>query len=277
MEIIPQVHSINGVTGAKSFLLIDDTLTLIDTGYSGNGEKILRYIESIGENPEKLTRIIATHYHPDHISSVPEIIAHTPAKLLLHPADIRHISGDKIEFVMKTGGSTRLLKRWQTPKLPVNICEFVNDGDIIPCLGGLQVIHTPGHSPGSISLYLLKQKALFPGDAIVNAPRLMLAYLPMRQSHEKCIQSLQKLSELDIDACLFSHGQPIFDNVSPKLRYLLKNPVHFTVRGMMIEKITKQLHRRPARRVKRDIPVGTTYMDPSSPLLEASYRTPQAK
>jgi len=265
MEIISQVHSINGINGAKSFLLVDDTLTLIDTGYARNGERILRYIESIGENPEKLTRIIATHYHPDHISSAPEITAHTPAKILLHPADIKHIPGDKIVFFMNTRGSTKLLKRWQTPKLPVDICEFVNDEDIIPCLGGLQVIHTPGHSPGSISLYLLKQKVLFPGDAVVNAPRLMLAYLPAGQSHEECLQSLQILSELDIEACLFAHGQPIFDNVSPKLRYLIENPVHFTVRGLMIEKITKQLHRRPTRRIKWDMPVGATYADPSSP------------
>lgn len=254
MEIIPGIHAVKDVYGAKSFLLVDDTLTLIDTGYQGNSKKILDYISSIGENPQKLSRIVVTHYHPDHVGSAYELIKSTPAKVLIHPADVRRVSRDKYGLVVRLHRIGRIYKKWRVPLLPTSSCEFIEEGDIIPCLGGLRVIHTPGHSPGNISLYLINRRILFTGDTVVNTPRLLLAYLPVGGNHQKSVASLKKITALNPQVCLFSHGQPLFEEVPSRLKKLADNPIHFTVRRWLFEMIIKHLQRTKTPQVKWSIP-----------------------
>ena len=197
MELLPGVHLISGIYGANVYLLIDEKLTLIDTGYDGNAQVILNYIYAIGENPKNLSRIVATHYHPDHVGSAHELITQTPAKVLIHPAEVRRVSEDRYGLAVRMHRMGRLFRKWRSPLLPTTVCEFIEEGDIIPCLGGLRIVCTPGHSPGNISLYLTKYKVLFTGDAIVNTPRLLLAYLPLGGNHRQSIQSAKKLAELN--------------------------------------------------------------------------------
>jgi len=228
MEIIPQVHRIERVRGANVYLLVDDTLTLIDTGLPGNGKRILAYITRIGRAPAELNRIIITHNHIDHAGSVGELSAQTAAKIMLHPADAEITrNGDVYLSPNLEGVQGWFLDRlmYFVPLPTVKVDQLLNDGEFLPCLGGLRIIHVPGHTPGSICLFLVEKKVLFTGDVVINnGPRLSrpLPYpgVSVRQSEN----SLRKLIDLEVDTCCFSHGKPIVGNASPKLHQFITSP-----------------------------------------------------
>src|SRR5258708_6095875 len=74
VEIVPGVVQVS-VLGAQVWLLTDGPLTLVDTGTRGSGRAILRAIARLGYAPADLAAIVLTHYHPDHVGALPELLA----------------------------------------------------------------------------------------------------------------------------------------------------------------------------------------------------------
>src|SRR4051794_36999967 len=74
VEIVPGVVQVP-VLGAQVWLLTDGPLTLVDTGTRGSGRAILRAIARLGYAPADLAAIVLTHYHPDHVGALPELLA----------------------------------------------------------------------------------------------------------------------------------------------------------------------------------------------------------
>ncbi len=94
-------------------------------------------------------------------------------------------------------------------------------GEIIDCFGGIQVIATPGHSPGSISFYQKGKKLLFVGDALNGTGGFAL---PMRAGcaiYTDALRSVEQLTRLSFDTCLLGHGEPVREGASDKMKELL--------------------------------------------------------
>ena len=230
MEILPQIHKVERTRGSNVYLLVDQTLTLIDTGLPGNGEGILSYIRNMGRHPEELTRIIITHSHPDHTGSVPSLRRLTQARILAHRADAEALPGKENKFVLtlrvtrQTKSKIARILRQIPPFSPAPVDQFLEDGDVIPCLDGVQVIHAPGHTPGSICLYLPARKTIFSGDLVVSKREIPHRPIPHPAANlEQYEESLRKLVELDLEICCCGHGRPLTD-ASGKLRQLLAQP-----------------------------------------------------
>lgn len=99
----------------------------------------------------------------------------------------------------------------------------LRDGDEIPALGGLRVVHTPGHTPGSICLYAQRHKLLFTGDMlqvirgkVTFASTLFSADLPQARS------SVARLAELDVETIAFAHYPAWRDDANGVLRDLAR-------------------------------------------------------
>jgi hydroxyacylglutathione hydrolase len=147
------------------FMIYGETITLIDTGVAGCEKAIFDYIRSTGRDPSEISLIIQTHSHPDHIGAAKAIRAATGCSIAAHPAERAWIENVDLQnserpvpgFSVLVGGS-----------VPVDF--DLGDGDSIDPDGtgmyDLQVFHTPGHSPGSISVFLHNEGVLFTGDAI---------------------------------------------------------------------------------------------------------------
>ena len=205
-----------GAWGANVYLLVDDDgLTLVDTGLPGRADLILEQIEDLGYSPSDVKRIIITHHHADHTGSLAALKKATQAEVIAHPADAPYIDG-----TLSQPGPARpqwlsdLLARfsrlWATEPVVVN--TLVNDGEELPILGGIKILHTPGHTPGSICLYLQNQKLLIAGDLLAHRFGLKLPSGSFTVDIAQEIQSVQRVAGLEFDNICFGHGSPIMSN-----------------------------------------------------------------
>jgi glyoxylase-like metal-dependent hydrolase (beta-lactamase superfamily II) len=123
-------------------------LVLIDTGAGWSVDKIVKNVEKLGFDPKNLSKVLLTHCHIDHIGGVPEIKKRFGSKIYIHKLDASPL---------ETGDPILTAASWyQTtfPPTPVDV-KFESPQEILR-IGGEQIIclHTPGHTPGSISIYL---------------------------------------------------------------------------------------------------------------------------
>jgi glyoxylase-like metal-dependent hydrolase (beta-lactamase superfamily II) len=106
---------------------------------------------------------------------------------------------------------------------PVGVDEHVENGSHLELARGTQVIFTPGHTPGHISLYLEGSKILIAGDAVtaeggyLNGPNPS-ATLNMRTA----IQTVKRLADLDIDTIVCYHGGVVSEDANGQLRQVLQ-------------------------------------------------------
>jgi len=201
-----------GVWGANVYLLVDDGLTLVDTGFFGRADRILEQIEELGYSPSDINRIIITHHHADHVGSLAALKKVTQAEIIAHPADAPYIDGS----LPQPGPSrpqwlSNFLPRfgWLWTTEPVAVDTLVNDGDELPILGGIKILHTPGHTPGSICLYLQSKRLLIAGDLLAHRFGLKLPSRAFTVDIDQEMQSIKRIAALEVDIICFGHGSPI--------------------------------------------------------------------
>jgi glyoxylase-like metal-dependent hydrolase (beta-lactamase superfamily II) len=241
MEITKNVHTVDDVYGSNVVLLLDEDITIVDTGFPGNGPKIVDYIKNIGRQAEEVKRILITHFHFDHSGSALELHELTGASIIAHKDEVIGKAGETL--LLRKGEESEPPPLWYKLALkatglgskrsnrPVRklhntpVHETVSHGDIIPSLGGINIIHSPGHTPGSISPFALGPKILFLGDSVINnIDRLSRPLMWDRSKRRTLDKSLQDLRELDAQIACFGHGPVLTEDVMTKVRGLTDRP-----------------------------------------------------
>jgi glyoxylase-like metal-dependent hydrolase (beta-lactamase superfamily II) len=99
----------------------------------------------------------------------------------------------------------------------------LRDGLSLPVLGGLEVVHTPGHTPGSVCLYARADRLLFVGDALQHR-RGRVSYASSLYSDDvaKARLSVQRMSDLDVRTIVFAHYPPLAEGATATLRGLAR-------------------------------------------------------
>jgi glyoxylase-like metal-dependent hydrolase (beta-lactamase superfamily II) len=171
MEIIPNVHLISSVA-VNVYLIIDpDGLTLIDAGLPRGGKKILKYMARLGHRPQDLRRIVITHADGDHVGGLATLKTTSGATVYASAVEAEAIAAGRMSRELKLSGPARWLFALMSPwfkATPATVDELVTGGQVLPALGGLHVVETPGHTPGHISLFAPSAGVLFPGDSLVS-------------------------------------------------------------------------------------------------------------
>jgi glyoxylase-like metal-dependent hydrolase (beta-lactamase superfamily II) len=225
MEIIPNVYQIT-LRLVNIILIAEEKLTLIDTGFRGSARHIIDFIRRLGRSPEEITLIILTHNHLDHAGGVVELKRFTRAKVVLHKAEIT-----TDESRLPYPGAIRKLLHVPPFSLfrplvyvkPSEVDIPVEGGEVFSPLGGLKVIHTPGHTPGSISLFSPQKKLLIVGDALNK--RYGNIHLPPKMVSTdltQAVDSLKLIARLDFDILCFGHGKPITKDASARVQQLIR-------------------------------------------------------
>ncbi len=225
MEIIAGVHAVEGVDKGRAYLYQEaDRLTLIDTGLAGSAERIFGAIERLGRRPEDLRQIVITHYHSDHTGSLAEVVERTDAQVLAHALDAPVVRGEQPEAAPRLSKIEEqffeALTKDVPPAPPSRVDREVVDGDEIDLDGGAKVVHVPGHTAGSIAIYLPKRRILFSGDAVERDldGRVIVGVFDVDPDEAR--RSFLKVAELDFEVACFGHGEPMDRGASLAFRRL---------------------------------------------------------
>ncbi|MFC1920414.1 MBL fold metallo-hydrolase [Chloroflexota bacterium] len=223
-EIIPDVFQLT-IRAINVILIVEEEITLVDTGLKGSSPQIIDFINQLGRSPEEISLIILTHNHPDHIGGLEELRQFTPTKIAIHKADNDTGSGRP-----NPGGFGRIFplrvlisvvhSAFATRFGDANI--ELSGGEILKPLGGLEVIHTPGHTPGSISLYSAKNRLMIVGDAIRNRKRaLQLPPKMISTDVKEAVDSIRKIASLDFNILCTGHGRPLLNDAHDTVQALV--------------------------------------------------------
>jgi glyoxylase-like metal-dependent hydrolase (beta-lactamase superfamily II) len=228
-QVVPGVFQMEGLAVGNVYLVVSvEGLVLVDSGAAGNAERILTQIQRQGFSLSDLHTILLTHAHFDHQGSAAEIVRRCGVRVLAHRDEIPYI--EKLEQFPFQSVWQRGMDRIETIFLSNPMCKVnmeLNDGDLIERSGSLQAIHTPGHTPGSLSLYRPEGNIVFCGDALFNQnpftfkPGLRLPLDIVTVDMHLARQSVEKLIDLDIEVLCCGHGEPIVGRVREQLKRLL--------------------------------------------------------
>ncbi|WP_046242912.1 MBL fold metallo-hydrolase [Hymenobacter terrenus] len=214
-EIYSNIYQID--LGAVNCYLINEPhgLTLIDAGYARDKPDIIKAIRRLGKQPANIQQVILTHLHPDHAGGAAGLQQEFEGPVYAHAADATLIAEGicgRLSVQVTPGFINWCLHKAIVllgPRsiTPVGQIRLINDSEVLPILAGLEVIHTPGHSAGHVSLLAEHEQLLFAGDVLVNFGGLKPA--PVYEDPAAGKASVKKLAARSFDLACFGHGKPI--------------------------------------------------------------------
>lgn len=189
----------------------DKNVILIDAGLPGQIENIREEVEKAGVSFDRINKIIITHHDLDHIGSLSSIVKNSKSEIevLAHSGERPYIEGDKIgiKITPERLSSMPDSMKETIKQLKTKVNRIVKDEENLPYCGGIEVIYTPGHTPGHICLYLRKYKALVTGDAMNVVNNELIGPNPEYTfDMEQAMESLKKLTKYDIETVICYHG-----------------------------------------------------------------------
>lgn len=210
-----------------------DGWALIDTGMPGHETAILEAAKAAGLAELPLRSIILTHQDVDHIGGL-RAFAETKGKPTVYAHERDRGAIDGTEPMVKMSPDR---KAWFLQQLPeahrapfenafarpngAIVNETIADGDVLPIAGGLTVIHTPGHTPGHVSLYHAPSKTLISGDAMVADGGVLHGPGPaVTPDMAEAIRSLSRFKAFDIQTVICYHGGRVGGNVNARIAEL---------------------------------------------------------
>lgn len=204
LKRIDDIAMISLSNSDSNIYIIDDVA--IDSGTGFNFARLATILRVLKKDLSSIKDVINTHGHFDHIGGNGYFIN---AKVKIHEKDAK---------ILEKGDEIRSVADFFNGKLkPRKVDVKLRDGDIINAGGmRLKVIHTPGHTQGSICLYDENKKILFSGDTIF-ANGIGRTDLPGSNS-EAMKSSIEGLQKLKVEKILPGHGNPVLENATEVLR-----------------------------------------------------------
>jgi glyoxylase-like metal-dependent hydrolase (beta-lactamase superfamily II) len=206
-----------------AFLEDDGSVTLVDTGVRNSPPRIHAALAELGKKPEDVKRVLLTHAHGDHVGGAKGLSDHG-GSVHIHEHDTATLAAGRPLPSTSTTLPARLLRRLPLPTWDtVEASSTFADGEVLDVAGGLQVIHTPGHTPGHVSFLHPGSGVLITGDALFNflqrmtfSPRLFCWDVPRSR------ETAARLGELDYEVAAFIHGPEIRQDARDRIRRFLR-------------------------------------------------------
>ena len=226
-QIIPRLWQIDEIGDRVNCYIWewDHGVTLIDSGFPHDAKTIVAALVKAGNPLHSVRRIIVTHGDVDHTGGLAQVKRATMAPVACHAVEksyLEHPQGRKPAALWMRLPFLILSRFPRNHIRPVVPEELVVDGQELP--EGFVIIHTPGHTPGHISLLHRERRLLIAGDALANrkgklrAPPAM--YTPDVVNARRSIWKLAKRYGDDYDTVVFGHGPPLLSNGGKRIKGL---------------------------------------------------------
>jgi len=208
VKIIPCRIAVSNRGVVKSFLLAGDDhrVILVDTGAAdADADIIMDALKDLNHKHEDLKLCVLTHRHGDHTGGLKKLKKTLKFEVMAHELDmpaIQQATGYDVEHIVK-------------------------GGERLPDCGGINVIHTPGHTAGHISLHLPRIKTMIAGDAIVSAgEHLMVSPTYLSSDPEAAHETVRRLIDmnLDLERLLVGHGDDVYFGAKVNLGRIFAGP-----------------------------------------------------
>ena len=208
----------------NSFLLADDdgSLTLVDAGLKRADKKVLTALAGLGKAPQDVQRIVLTHAHRDHAGGLAGAKKATGAAVLAHERDAIYLQSGKPPQLDTSRLTGRVMTRMRGSFDKVEVAGTFQDGELLPIGGGLRVVHTPGHSPGHVSLLHEPTGVLITGDALFNVRGLRYSPATFCTDIRLSRETADRLADLDYDIAAFTHGAHVSGGAREAVRAFLR-------------------------------------------------------
>jgi len=208
VEILEGVYSVDHSEARdhsmESWILdCDDGVVLVDGGMTGQHVKNLEAeLKVMGKGWGDVKLILVTHKHGDHINNLPRLVELTGA-----PVKSQRLEAPLIEKATEVK------------------VEGLEDREVVPFCGGIEVIHVPGHSEGNCSYYLGSRRAIIGGDTIFGDPEGNLTPPPERYclDVEQATREMRRLLDYEFDTFIYTHGRDIMKDAKRRVRELVES------------------------------------------------------
>ncbi|MCR2806563.1 MBL fold metallo-hydrolase [Paenibacillus soyae] len=240
VHLIPITFDQQGTRQTIVPVLLKDEhrLILVDCGYPGFLPLLEDAARERGLSLDDLTHVIVTHHDMDHMGALAELKrAYPSVEIIAHELDEPHIAGRQKSLRLEQAESLHeRLPEERKPQAesfiaflrsiePASVDRIVADGEVLPWCGGLEIVHTPGHMPGHISIYVQSAGIMLAADAVVieEDGKLGIANPEFTMDRRAAAASIERLSRYAIHQLICYHGGLYEGDAGAGLRELLRN------------------------------------------------------
>jgi len=177
----------------NTYVINGEMTVLIDPGHSRHLSRVFHQMKEDGISPEEIDLVIITHSHPDHFEGL-EAFVEEPVKIAM--------SQEEERYLLESGKILFDMMRMPLPKFRIDF--YLKEGELHLEKKIFYIYQTPGHSPGSLSLYWSERKVLFTGDLIFYGGIGRTDFL--EGNSKLLMNSIDKMSYLDTELLLPGHG-----------------------------------------------------------------------
>ncbi|KQR66506.1 MBL fold metallo-hydrolase [Frigoribacterium sp. Leaf172] len=220
MELTPSLHRIGSDVVAAYLVVTPDGVTVIDAGLPGLHAELVAELASLGRTPADVRGVVLTHGDGDHLGFAERLRREHGVPVFIHAADVARAKGGAkpknakqrmrlgavlgfLAYTLRKGG---VKTDWLTEVVELH------GGETLDLPGSPQVIPMPGHSEGSIAVFVPGVDAVFVGDALTTRHVLTgevgPAPAPFTDEPEQALDALSALVETGATWVLPGHGAP---------------------------------------------------------------------